>query len=71
MNLSTTEKGNYKVVKVIAGIASRTRLAHLGVLPNEPIEKISEQRFTGPVLIKVKGTTLSIGRELAKKVIVE
>jgi len=71
MNLSTASKGKYKVVRVIAGAWAKNRLSALGIIPNQTIEKVDEAHFQGPVLVKVFESTLTIGRALASRVIIE
>lgn len=71
MNLSTSSKGKYKVVRVIAGTFAKNRLSALGIVPNRIIEKMDEAHFQGPILVKVFESTLAIGRVLASRVIID
>ena len=58
-----------KVVDVVGGFGLRQRLEGLGIKVGSRILKISD--VSGPVVIKVKGAQLAIGRGMASKIIVE
>ena len=60
-----------RVVKIDAGAEAKTRLSHLGITPNTPIKLECCAPFKGPVCVNVRGTTLCIGRGLAKQCVVE
>lgn len=60
-----------KVVRIDAGQQAKTRLSHLGITPDTAIKLESTAPFYGPVCVQVRGTTLCIGRGLAKKCVVE
>ena len=71
-NLAQLENGKSAVIiKVDAGIAAKTRLNHLGLVPGTIIQKECSAPLHGPVCIIVKGTQLCIGRGLASKIIVD
>ena len=59
------------VVSVDAGQRAKQRLANLGLVPGVIITKEQAAPFRGPVKIKVKGTSLVIGRGLAAKLMVD
>jgi len=70
--LSECEKGEVvEVLGVDAGFKAKMRLANLGIIPGVIIKKRKSAPFRGPVEIKVKGSSLVIGRGLAMKIIVK
>ena len=65
------EKGEIvTVLSVNAGIKAKRRLANLGIVPGVKIVKKKSAPLKGPLEIKVKGTSLVIGRGLASKIMV-
>ena len=69
--LTECEKGEEVVVlRVNAGRNAKTRLANLGVVPGVKIRKTKNAPFNGPLEIKVKGSSLVLGRGLASRIIV-
>jgi len=70
--LSECEKGEVvEVLGVDAGFKAKRRLANLGIIPGVSITKKKSAPFKGPVEIKVKGSSLVVGRGLAEKIIVK
>jgi Fe2+ transport system protein FeoA len=59
------------VKSVNAGFHAKRRLAQLGIVPGVKIVKNKAAPFRGPVEVKVRGTSLVLGRGLAAKIIVE
>ena len=59
------------VLRVYAGFMAKRRLAHLGVVPGVKIIKKKAAPFRGPIEIIVKGSSLVIGRGLARKIMVK
>lgn len=59
------------VVSVNAGFKAKKRLANLGILPGVKIIKKESAPLKGPLEIKVKGTSIVIGRGLASKILVK
>ena len=59
------------VLKVNAGFGAKQRLANLGIVPGVKIKKRRAAPFRGPVEIEVKGSSLVLGRGLAKKILVK
>ncbi len=45
------------------------RLMEMGLVPGEKIEVVSNIR--GPVIIRVKGVVLALGRGIARRILVE
>ena len=69
MPLNLAETGiTYKIVKVGGLDKNRKHLSDLGFEPGETIEVISSR--PGGCVVKVKGSSLAIGMEIAKKIII-
>lgn len=58
-----------RVVSIASGHASE-RLFDLGLTPGTLIRLVRSAPFGGPIEIEVRGSTLAIGREIAKQVLV-
>ena len=58
------------VLSVNAGYRAKTRLANLGIVPGVKITKTKNAPFRGTIEIKVKGSSLVIGRGLASRIVV-
>ncbi len=58
-----------RVVQVNAGPRLSMRLFEMGIVPGSVVEVVANNR--GPILIRVRGVTLAIGRGMAKKILVE
>ena len=58
------------VISVNAGYRAKTRLANLGIVPGVKVKKMRNAPFRGPIEIKVKGSSLVLGRGLASMIIV-
>jgi ferrous iron transport protein A len=65
LSLQIGEKG--KIVKISGGRGACKRLNELGLVPGTEIEVVNKIS-SGPVMIKVKGSKLALGRGLAAKV---
>lgn len=69
--LTECESGEEVIVlSVNTGYRAKTRLANLGVVPGVKIRKTKNAPFNGPLEIKVKGSSLVLGRGLASRIIV-
>jgi len=69
--LTECESGEEVIVlSVNAGYRAKTRLANLGVVPGVKITKTKNAPFKGPLEIKVRGSSLVLGRGLASRIIV-
>lgn len=67
--LALCRAGEKVVVKeVTGGLGLRRRLESMGLYPGEEVEVISAQG--GPVILKVKGCRVGIGRGMAHKIMV-
>jgi Fe2+ transport system protein FeoA len=58
------------VIRVNAGYRAKVRLANLGIIPGVKIKKMKNAPFRGPIEIKVKGSSLVLGRGLASRILV-
>jgi len=63
--------GSYRVVEVRGGEELRRRLAHMGLGAGATLVKLGGQLFRGPILVRVAGTELALGRGMALHVWVE
>ena len=55
--------------KIVGGRTACKRLNELGLIPGVEVEMVNKIA-SGPVMIKVKGSKLALGRGLASKVLV-
>ncbi|MCX7796647.1 MAG: ferrous iron transport protein A [bacterium] len=67
LQMKKGERGRILLIK--GGKGKVLRLAELGITPGE--EVILAQKSFGPVIIKVKDTSLALGRGLAESIFVE
>ena len=63
--LRTGDKG--VVVRIVGGQGACKRLNELGLVPGTKVELVNKIA-SGPVMIRVKGSKLALGRGLANKV---
>ncbi|MCX8204495.1 MAG: ferrous iron transport protein A [Candidatus Nezhaarchaeota archaeon] len=56
---------------VAARTSLRKRLTEMGLIPGAKVAVDKSAPFHGPVVVLVKGSRLILGREVAKKVLVE
>ena len=65
--LTECEEGEETLIKSVnCGYKAKRRLAHLGLVPGTKVKKKKAAPFRGPLKIIVKGTTLVLGRGLAR-----
>ena len=67
--LSFTQRGHYKIIKVIGGRGISSRLENLGIREGDYIDVITNSN--GPIFIKKEGTKIGIGFGMASKIYVE
>jgi ferrous iron transport protein A len=67
LDLQMGEEGIVK--KISGGYGACKRLNELGLVPNVRVEMVNKIN-SGPVMIRVKGSKLALGRGLAMKVLV-
>ena len=71
MNLSRAEeKKTYRLINVKEGKEIKLKLTAMGLYP-ECIVKIIKNDKSGPIIIALKASRVSIGRGLAKKIEIE
>ncbi len=58
-----------RVVRLEAGTRALRRLAEMGLTPGTIVEVLTD--YGGPILVRVRGSVIAIGRGMARKVIVE
>lgn len=58
-----------RVVDVVGGYGLRRKLFEMGITPNTVVEVLANSR--GPILIRVRGAVIAIGRGMAHKILVE
>lgn len=69
--LTECESGEEVIVlSVNAGYRAKTRLANLGIVPGVKVKKMKDAPFRGPIEIKVRGSSLVLGRGLASRILV-
>jgi len=69
--LTECETGEKFIIESIScGKGAKQRLANLGLVPGTEIVKFNSAPFRGPIQVKVKGSSLVIGRGLASKIMV-
>jgi DtxR family Mn-dependent transcriptional regulator len=65
-------EGQKGVVSFLSGgTSSCRRLADLGITPGTEVEILKSALFRGPLLLRVRGTTLAVGRGLASRIFVK
>ena len=57
-----------EVVEVEGGHGANRRLAQLGILVGAAVHVLRAAPLGGPVLVEVQGSTVAVGRGLARKV---
>ena len=58
-----------RVVGIDSGYGLRTRLLQMGLTPGAIVEIVDNTR--GPVIIRVRGVVIALGRGMASRIIVE
>ncbi len=67
--LSVLPKGSKAIiVGILGGRGLITRLMQMGLTPGAMVEVVENQ--AGPIVIRVRGTTIALGRGIASKIIV-
>jgi ferrous iron transport protein A len=71
LNLTNSSQGKeVKVVNIDGGDATQKRLKDLGILNNETIFIVKNDKV-GPVIILVKGSKIALGRNISGNIQVE
>ncbi len=58
-----------RVVSIDTGCRLRTRLMQMGITPGAILEVVDNTR--GPVIVRVRGVTIALGRGMANRILVE
>lgn len=58
-----------RVINIDSGYGLRTRLLQMGFTPGAIVEIVDNTR--GPVVVRVRGVTIALGRGMASRIIVE
>lgn len=67
-NLNSIKAGCYaEILGISGGAALRDKVLSLGLLPGKTVQVISN-RNKGPVIIKINGTRLILGRGISEKI---
>ena len=69
-NLNNISPGCYaEILGINGGESIRNKVLSMGLLPGKTVQVISKQK-KGPVIIKINGTRLVIGRGMSEKIYV-
>lgn len=63
-------QGEAVIISILAGQIATKRLVDMGLIPKTHV-KVLNKAFLGPLEIKVRGSNLVLGRNLAKKILVK
>ena len=69
LQLPTNKKA--KITSIDGGHGFQRRLQVLGIREGQEIKIVSKQPFRGPLTIKVCGSQMTLGRGMARKILVE
>ncbi len=58
-----------RIVSVMGGHGLVNRLMQMGLIPGSIVEVVSSN--LGPVVVRVRGITIALGRGMARKILVE
>jgi ferrous iron transport protein A len=60
-----------KIISVGGGYGLQRKLNTLGIRMGQEVQILSRQPFRGPLTIKVCGSQITLGRGMARKILVE
>jgi len=69
LQLPTNKKA--KITSITGGHGFQKKLQVLGIREGQEIKIVSKQPFRGPITIKVCGSQMTLGRGMARKILVE
>jgi len=58
-----------RVVRIDAGTRALRRIIEMGITPGTVVEVVGS--YGGPILVRVRGAVLALGRGVARKILVE
>lgn len=65
------ENQKVKVVSISGGWGIRQRLGCLGIHPGDMLTIMKSAIMQGPILVKIHGNQVALGRGIARKILVE
>ena len=65
------ENQEVKVIEILGGWGIRQRLNQMGIHPGDTIMVKRSAIMGGPILVRVRGADVALGRGMTKKVIVQ
>ena len=65
------ENQKVKVVNISGGWGIRQRLGCLGIHPGDMLTIMNSAIMQGPILVKIHGNQVALGRGIARKILVE
>jgi methylmalonyl-CoA/ethylmalonyl-CoA epimerase len=70
--LTSLEFGERGIIREIqGGCRMQKRLLALGIFPGKEIVKLNAMAISGPVIIRINGCEIALGRGMAKRILVE
>jgi len=60
-----------KIISVSGGYGLQRKLQTLGIREGQEVKILSRQPFRGPLTIKVCGSQITLGRGIARRILVE
>ncbi|NLV26737.1 MAG: ferrous iron transport protein A [Methanomicrobiales archaeon] len=60
-----------KIIEILGGCGVQNQLRSIGILESKEICVVTLHPFRGPVVIRVDGKTICLGRGLASRIMVE
>jgi ferrous iron transport protein A len=69
--LNIPSNKNARIISVSGGTEFLRKLQVMGIRKNQKIKIVSKQPFRGPITIEVSGCQMTLGRGMAKKIMVE
>ncbi len=71
MNLTELKRGEKaRITSLVGGHGLRRNLENMGVREGKIVEKLTSQPAGGPLVIRIDNITITMGRGMAKKVLV-
>ena len=69
LHLSADKKA--RIIDIQGGKGIQRKLQIMGMREGQEIKIVSKQPFRGPITIKVCGSQMTLGRDMARKILVE
>jgi len=68
MTLDEVRPGDKAIIEPLRGLGKERRLLDLGIIPGTEVEVIASHPFHGPIVVRVSGTAVAVGRGLARAI---